>query len=126
MAKKDFTAKGQSILGNKPKSMDDFFSDEAPQPPQPSTATPVTQDDVKLENQQTVKPSKQENIKTVPAQVEEERTERYEWRHTPTMQERIQRYLLKRNKNRKAKESKVKMVDVLEEAVDAYLKREDF
>jgi hypothetical protein len=125
--KKNFADKAKSILGSRPSSMEDFLSDETkPEKSEVLIPPPLPEEKVeKLEIQETVKPSKE--AKSLPLlKPDEDRTERYEWRHTQTMQSRIQLYLLERNKTRKPKNTKVKIVDVIEEAVHAYLKREGF
>jgi hypothetical protein len=120
MSKKDFTTKAKSILSNKgtkPSSMEEFLSDEAP-----SLSSVVTenQEDGKLENRQIVIEEK------AVVGAENARTERYEWRHTPEMNARIQRLLLELNQERRPKKHKIKIVDVIEEAVEAYLKKKGF
>lgn len=121
MSKKDFTRKAKSILGNrgdKPASMEEFLSD--PETPQPAVTT-ENQNDGKLENRQN---GNTEEV-AIPI-IESARTERYEWRHTPEMNARIQRLLLEMNQGRKPKKHKIKIVDVIEEAVEAYLTKKGY
>lgn len=121
MSKKDFTTRAKAILndkGNKPASMEDFLNDDD----QPlETGMTENQNDVKLENRHSGN-----TANTSETNPESARTERYEWRHTPEMGARIQRLLLVLNQERKPKKHKIKIVDVIEEAVEAYLKRKGY
>lgn len=100
--KKDFKSKARSRLKNSPESLEEFLGGE--------TGSTENRKDGKLDSAQT----KQEDSAG-------QRTERYEWRHTPEMASKIHRLLLERNEQRPNGTRKIKMVDLIDEAVERLL-----
>ena len=101
--KRDFRSEARSRLKDAPESLDEFLSEE--------TVNTENREDGKLEN-----------IKTQQEVSVGQRTERYEWRHTSEMASRLQRLLLERNEQRPSGTRKVKLVDLVDEAVEGLLR----
>ena len=102
--KKDFRGEARSRLSDAPESLEEFLGEE--------TGNTESRQDVKPEEVQV----KQEVSVG-------QRTERYEWRHTPEMAGKLQRLLLERNQQRPSGTRKIKMVDLIDEAVEGLLEQ---
>ena len=127
--KKNFKDEGRSRLESAPKSLEDFLDTEKMEKTEkPKTGKTEKPKTGKTEKTEKPKTEKTKNTTQTPKEkvLTEERTERYEWRHTSEMSGRLQRLLLERNQQRPRGARKVKLVNLIEEAVEELLEQHGY